>query len=305
MKREKIIIIAGPTASGKTEIAVEAALAVGGEVIGADSMQIYRGLEIGTASPTKEQMRGVPHHLIGIVEPEKDFTAWDWLVSAEKIIAEITARKKIPIVAGGTGLYIRSLLKGLFDAPFPDPDLRKKLKECDDVVKLYDRLKKVDPAGAAKIHPNDKYRIVRALEVFEQTGIPASRLRSEWNSPDKYEALKILLDVPRNELYERINKRAEEMINMGLIEEVKRIKQSGCSREIRAMQHFGYRHIWSFLEGEISLERALELMKRDTRHYARKQLTWFKKEEGFLRFNPTLQRDEIIESARRFFNQKG
>lgn len=305
MKGEKVIIIAGPTASGKTEIAVEVALAVGGEVIGADSMQIYRGLEIGTASPTKEEMRGVAHHLIGVVEPKENFTAWDWLAFARKFISEITARGKVPIVAGGTGLYIRSLLKGLFDAPFPDLDLRKKLKSCDDVGKLYERLKEIDPITAQKIHPNDKYRIVRALEVFEQTGKPISQLRSEWNAPDRYEALKILLDLPRDELYERIARRAEEMIKKGLIEEVKRIRESGYSRNIRPMMHFGYRYIWSFLEGEISLERALELMKRDTRHYARKQLTWFKREEGFIRLNPSTQKKEIIELSLKFAHQKG
>lgn len=302
MKQEKIIIIAGPTATGKTKIAVEVALVVNGEVIGADSMQIYRGLEIGTAAPTKDEMRGVPHHLIGVVEPLENFTAWDWLVSAEKLIAEIAARDKVPIVAGGTGLYIRSLLKGLFDTPFPDPDLRNRLKKCDDVEGFYARLKEVDPVSANKIHPNDKYRIVRALEVFEQTGKPVSQLRSEWEAPDRYKALKILLDIPRDELYKRINERAEEMVKMGLIEEVKRIKERGCSRESKPMQHFGYRYIWSFLEGEIPLERALELMKRDTRHYARKQLTWFKKERNFIRFNPITQTREIIRTASKFFN---
>jgi len=298
MKRERIIVIAGPTSSGKTAVAAEVALAVGGEVVGADSMQVYRGLVIGAGAPTVEQMRGAPHHLIGEIDPAAQFTSWDWLTRAEALIADISSRGKLPIVAGGTGLYIRSLLHGMFDAPFGDPELRNKIKERHRGEDLHEVLKQVDSAAALRIHPNDTYRIVRALEVFEQTGKPISGQQHEWGAPERYDALKIALDLPRKELHRRINLRVEEMIAGGLVAEVRGLKEQGYSRDLRPMRHFGYRHIWAYIEGEVSLEEAMRLMQRDTRRYARRQLTWFRAERGMTWMHPEKDLKRIIEMAR-------
>ena len=297
MGKPGIIIIAGPTATGKTEVAVEVALAVGGEVIGADSMQVYSGLVIGSAMPTPEQMRGAPHHLIGEIDPAENFTAWDWLVRAKALIGEISSRGNVPIVAGGAGLYMRSLMHGMFEAPDSDPEIRKRLKKRAKEEDLYETLKRVDPKAASNIHPNDAYRIARALEVFEQTGKPISESWKEWNSPDLYDAIKIGLDLPRKELHDRINRRAEEMVRAGLVEEVKKLKRQGYSRDLRPMRHFGYRYIWAHIEGEISLEEALRLMQRDTRRYARRQLTWFRNEPGMTWMHPQKDLEKIINLA--------
>ena len=296
--KSKIIIIAGPTATGKTAVAVEVALALGGEVVGADSMQVYRGLVIGAASPTLEQMRGVPHHLIGVIAPSEHFTTWDWLARAETIIADISSRGKVAIVAGGAGLYIRSLLHGMFDAPYGDPELRKRIRARSESENLHETLRRVDPASASRIHPNDEYRIVRALEVFEQTARPLSEQQREWSAPERYEAIKIALDLPREELHLRINRRAELMIENGLVDEVRGLKELGLSRDMRPMRHFGYRHIWACIEGEISLEEALSLMQRDTRRYARRQLTWFRAEPGMTWLHPEKDLTRITEMVR-------
>lgn len=297
MSKQKIIIIAGPTATGKTDVAVEAALAVGGEVIGADSMQVYSGLVIGAAAPTVEQMRGVPHHLVGVIDPTEHFTSWDWLARAETHITDISSSGKMPIVAGGAGLYIRSLLHGMFEAPYGDPELRKRIKERYSREDIHEALKRLDPEAALRIHPNDTYRIVRALEVFEQTGKPISGQWREWNSPDRYDALKIALDLPREELHRRINRRAEEMIESGLVAEVLGLKERGYSRDMRPMRHFGYRHIWAHIEGQMSLDEALNLMQRDSRRYARRQITWFRAEPDMIWTHPEKDIKRIIELA--------
>lgn len=298
MVSEKIIVIAGPTASGKTEVAVEVALAVGGEVIGADSMQVYRGLVIGAASPTPEQMRGVPHHIVGVVDPKESCTTWDWLTRAEAAISDIANRGKVAIVTGGAGLYIRSLLKGMFDAPNADLELRARLKEKAKSQDLYAELQRKDPTAASKIHPNDTYRIVRALEVIEQTGKPISSQWREWDAPERYDALKIALDLPRADLHERINRRVEKMVELGLVEEVRRLKEEGYTRDLRPMRHFGYRYIFAHLDGEMTLEEAVALIQRDTRRYARRQLTWFRNEKGYTWLNPEKDMKRIIELAR-------
>ena len=301
MDRQKIMIIAGPTASGKTDVAVKVAVAVDGEVVGADSMQIYRHMEIGCAAPTDKQRSGIPHHLIGIIDPDENFTVADWVERAKKLIGEIIARGKAPIVCGGAGLFIRSLLHGIFDAPDSDPELRNKIRGKADGDELYEKLKKNDPAAARKIHPNDIYRIVRALEVFELTGEPISAQWGQWDLPDLYDALKIGLDLPREKLHERINIRAEKMVESGLFDEIHALKGRGYTGDLRPMGHFGYRHMWAHIEGEMSIDRALELMQRDTRRYARRQLTWFRAEDGMEWMHPERDIDRIVELAREHF----
>ena len=283
----KIIALMGPTASGKTGLAIEIARRFGGEIVGADSMQIYRHMTIGTAAPSADELALAPHHLIGEIDPATPFTVADWAERATSAIHDISARGLTPIVAGGTGLYFRALFEGLFEAPEPDPEIRRALKERSKSENLYPELEHIDPAAARNIHPNDAYRITRALEVYYQTGVPISEHWRKQTPPEKFNALRIGLDLSRAELHRRINDRAQRMIDSGLIEEVKWLREKGYKRDIWPMRHFGYRYVWAYLEGEIGLEDALNLLSRDTRRYARRQLTWFRAVPDIQWFNPT------------------
>jgi len=295
----KIIAISGPTAAGKTSVAVEVCRRYGGEVVGADSMQLYRHMTIGTAAPGPEETGDVVHHLVGIVDPSETVsTAW-WLERATAAIRDISSRGKLPVVAGGTGLYFKALFEGLFEAPDPDPELRRSVKERARKEDLFGELRKVDPEAAANIHPNDTYRITRALEVYYQTGVPISEHWKRQRPPMELDALKIGLHLPRKELHRRINERARRMIEEGLVEEAERLKKMGYTRDMWPMRHFGYRHIWAYLEGEKGLEEALELLARDTRRYARRQLTWFRGDDEIRWFDPLNELDDIMEAVGR------
>ena len=288
--KPKIIVIAGPTASGKTGLAVELALSLGGEVINADSMQVYRYMDVGTAKPTMEERRGVLHHLLDIVDPDEDFNAAAYRQMALPLAKRICAKNMPCFVVGGTGLYIRSLLGGLVDLPPSDPALRDQLHaECErkGAAKLHQRLAKLDPERAESIHPNDRVRIVRALEIIQQTHRPSSDLlkQHQFKTQD-FLALKLYLHLEKEQLYGRINQRTEKMISCGLVEETKDLLKSGYGPDLKPMAAIGYRHVLNYLKGKWSLEEATTMLKRDTRRYAKRQMTWFKAEPDMIPMDP-------------------
>lgn len=278
-EKQKIVIILGPTASGKTDLAVRLAETLGGEIVNADSMQVYRGMDIGTAKPSPELRRRVPHHLIDIADPDMNFSASDFRREAARAIDDITGRGKRVFIVGGTGLYIRALSQGLVDAPSGAGEVRLELEERtrrEGNEAMLRELADVDPLTAARLHRNDRVRIIRALEVYKLTGIPVSQQRSDHGfREDHYSALKIGLMVERKELYDRVDKRVEKMIADGLLGEVQDLLDHGYIPDLKAMRSIGYRQICSGLSGEYPMEEAVRLIKRDTRHYAKRQMTWF------------------------------
>ncbi len=279
-ERSKVIVIAGPTAGGKTALAVELAQRLDAEVVNADSMQVYRGMDIGTAKPTLSERAGVPHHLLDVVDPDQPFNAALFRSLALPTVHDIVRRGKVCLVVGGTGLYIRSLLGGLMPVPPSDPAVRNALiAEWKDggLERLHARLERLDPEAAAKIHPHDGLRITRALEILALTRQKASALVRAHGFGDRtLSSLKIVLDVPRSALYEKIDVRSLHMMRSGLIEETEGLLRSGFSPDLKPMQAIGYRHAVGFLQGRWSMDETVELLQRDTRRYAKRQLTWFK-----------------------------
>jgi tRNA dimethylallyltransferase len=282
-QKPRLVVIVGPTASGKTDLAVRLAERLDGEIINADSMQVYRGMDIGTAKPSSELRLRVPHHLIDIVEPDINFSASDFRREAEQAIADITGRGKKVFVVGGTGLYIRALLQGLVDSPSGAGIVRSELEERanrEGNMSLLAELAQVDPASAAKLHINDRVRIIRALEVYRLTGNPVSRQRSEHGfTGNYYSTMKIGLEVERRELYERIERRVDLMFGLGLVAEVEGLLARGIDSTAKALRSIGYRQVCAYLGGAYPLEEAVMLMKRDTRRYAKRQMTWFKNDK--------------------------
>lgn len=287
-KQEKISVIAvvGPTASGKTELGVNLAHRYNGEVISADSMQIYRGMDIATAKPTYEEMQGIPHHLIGFLEPDSEFNVASYTELAHQKIREISQRRNIPIVVGGTGLYISSLLENVKFAPTPhDEELRKELEKYADengVEALHMRLQKFDPKAAMEIHPNNKVRVIRAIEVCMLSNKTFSELKEESRViPSPYNSCIIGLTYEdRSLLYEKINLRTEKMIKRGLIDEAYEIWKSTETRT--AGNAIGYKELIPYFEKKDSLESCIEKIKQETRRYAKRQLTWFRKNKSIL-----------------------
>jgi tRNA dimethylallyltransferase len=277
-----LIILAGPTAVGKTELSIKLAQHLKAEIISADSMQVYKRMDIGTAKPSREEREAVPHHLIDLVEPDQDFSVADYQRCFEQTVASIYSKGKLPLLTGGTGLYIRACIQGYNLEPGePLPDLRRKLKEEAERFGssyIYQKLVKVDPVAAAKIHPNDLRRVIRSLEVFKNTGVPISQLPQKRNSGYEYNAIYLFLNRERDELYRRIELRAERMVSEGLVEEVHDLLNNGFSSQLKPMQSLGYKQICSYLQGEVSLEEAIASIKQETRRYAKRQLTWFRKE---------------------------
>ena len=277
--KPRLICILGPTGVGKTAMALELADRWGGEIVSADSMQVYRQMDIGTAKPTPEERRRIPHHLIDVVDPDEPFDVSRYIEIANGVIARLQREKKTIFVVGGTGLYIRALLGGLIDGPGADEVLRRQLKE--EMKKfgkeyLYERLRARDGRAAAQIHPNDGVRIIRALEVLELTGRSIVEHQHEHGFQESaYEALRIGLKLDRERLNDRIDRRTDKMIAEGFVEEVRRLLDRGYGASLKTMQSFGYRHLVPFLAGRRSLEEAVRLIKRDTRLYAKRQMTWF------------------------------
>jgi len=281
--RQKIIIIVGPTACGKSELAVRLAEKVSGEIINADSMQFYSDMAIGTARPTDDLLSRAPHHLYGIVAPGVNFTAADFILAAREVIGEIIERGNTPLVVGGTGLYIRALLCGLAESPAADEGYRRYLATYanqNGASALHALLASVDPVSAGRLHVNDSVRIIRALEVFHQTGRPISSVQSVHGfAYELYDALKIGVHVDRELLYQRIEKRVDGMIEKGLVSEVQGLISRGFSPELKALGAIGYKEICDYLAGKSTFTDAVALIKRNTRRYAKRQLTWFRKDQ--------------------------
>ncbi len=288
MKKDKpfIVILSGPTAVGKTELSLSIAKTYGMEIINADSMQVYRYMDIGTAKPSKEERELVRHHLIDVVNPDEDFNAGIYRELATSHIYELWNKGIMPLIVGGTGLYIRALTRGICGHIPNDQEVRDRLKEklkTEGLKVLYSKLKVVDPSIANRIHPNDKQRILRALEVYEVTGRPLSEWQRKHNfSEEPFRTLKIFLFRDKRELYERIDKRTENMFARGLVEETRKILDMGFSENLKPLQSIGYKQALLYIRGRIGYEEAIKNTKKETRHYAKRQFTWFKKEPGFL-----------------------
>ncbi len=301
----KLLVICGPTASGKSDLALRLAHRLDGEIINADSMQIYRGMDIGTAKPSPDQQNGIPHHLLNIVEPDRPFSAADFADAADAAICDIHTRGKRTVVVGGTGLYIRSLLKGLVDSPAGTEEIRRELHAeaaQHGNEAMLEELRRVDPELAERMHPNNLIRIIRALEVYRQTGIPLSRYQQEHGfSRQRYRSLQIGIDVERPLLYSRIDQRVDRMIAEGLQQEVQTLLDHGYSPDLKALRAIGYKEMTAFLTGEHDFNEAIRLIKRNTRHYAKRQLTWFKADQDILWLEYPAKFDTILKHAIEFF----
>lgn len=293
---DKVIVIAGPTASGKTDLAIELALRINGEIISADSMQIYREMNIGTAKPTMEERKGIPHHMLDIVDPDEEFSVAQFQQGAKKCIKDILSRGKVPIVAGGTGLYINALVYNItFSETITDWNYRNQLQNIareQGPEALHTLLQEVDPISAENIHPNNVKRVIRALEVYETTGKPISQhqLESRQKKPE-YDYKIFGIEVERDVLYRRIESRADKMLEMGLYEEVENILKKGYSPDLVSLQGIGYKEIIMAILGKCTLEEAVDKIKLNTRHLAKRQMTWFRKTEN-LKWMKTAEMDK-------------
>ncbi|MBF0469553.1 MAG: tRNA (adenosine(37)-N6)-dimethylallyltransferase MiaA [Desulfamplus sp.] len=297
---KKIIVVCGPTGIGKTGFAIELARRFNGEIIGADSMQIYKYMDIGTAKPDNAERELAPHHLIDFLEPDKEFDAGRYMEMADGAINDICSRSKIPVVAGGTGFYIKALLHGLFRDRNADVNVIARLekeKEEKGSHFLHERLSILDPESAGRIHPNDGFRIVRALEVVEVTGSPISTFQNQHGfSSQRYNPLEIALCMDRSELYHRIEKRVDMMMEQGFVDEVEWLIGKGYGCDLKSMQSIGYRHVCDLLHDRASIDDTVRLLKRDTRRYAKRQLTWFRQDREAIWLSPqeTGKAEEII-----------
>ncbi len=309
----KIAVITGPTASGKTALGVALCLKLGGEVVSADSMQIYRRMDVGTAKPTAEEMQGVPHHMMDVADPEENYSVARYVEEASACVEDILARGKLPVIVGGTGLYIDSLLSGRTFAGGPvDPALRQELSERYDELGgagLLGELRKVDPERAAKLHPADKKRIVRAMEVYLLTGKTITRHDAETRAlPPRYEAAKLALDfLDRQDLYDRIDRRVDRMFEMGLLEEVRALLGSGVDAGCTAMQAIGYKEAVDAVRGRCSAGEAAEKIRQESRRYAKRQLTWFRRDAAteWHRFGKSPDLAEALRHSTEFLRSHG
>lgn len=288
--KEKVVVLIGPTAVGKTNLSIELAKKFDGEIISGDSMQIYKGMDIATAKISKEEMQGVPHHLIDILEPDESFSVAQFQELVRKKITEITSRGKVPFIVGGTGLYIQAVLYDYqFQETATDTAFRTKLEEmaqAEGTLTIHDMLNKVDSEAAAAIHHHNVRRVIRALEVFHVTGRKMSDIQREQKQESLYDAALIGLTMERNVLYERINKRVEQMLEIGLLEEVQHFYEKGI-RDCQSLQAIGYKEIYKYYDGLLSLEDSIEELKQNSRRYAKRQLTWFRNKMNVQWFDMT------------------
>ncbi len=285
--RQPLVILTGPTAVGKTELSLKLARAIGGEIISADSMQVYRGMNIGSAKIRPEEMQGIPHHLIDELEPDEPFHVVKFQELATKYMKEIWGRGNIPILTGGTGFYIQAVLYGIdFTENEEDPEYRERLeREAKEKGSqyLHSLLLQVDPVAASQIHPNNIKRMIRALEFYHLTGKPISEHNErERQRETPYNAAYFVLNDRREAVYERIDRRVDQMLEAGLVEEVTGLRDRGYTRDMVSMQGLGYKEILDYLDGRVSLEEAIRVIKRDTRHFAKRQLTWFRRERDVI-----------------------
>lgn len=299
---QRIISIAGPTASGKTALAVKLAKKIGGEVVSVDSMQIYKKMNIGTAKPDEEEMDGIPHHMIDVAEPWEDYSLEKFAQAAHLCIKDIAERGKVPILAGGTGLYMDTVVNNirLSDNSFDENVRNELIREAEIRGKqgMYDYLAEIDPPAAEKLHPNDTKRVIRALEIFKTTGITKTEQDKRSKNTEKiYDCLSFGLYMDRKILYNRINMRVDLMIEKGLVEEVRNLQLKGTS-----LQGVGYKEILYYLNGKATLYEAVEILKKETRHLAKRQMTWFSKNKDIIWLDTEKPMEELVEIIERKYN---
>ena len=302
---DKIICIAGPTASGKTALAVAMAKALDGEVVSCDSMQVYQYMDIGTAKPTKDEMQGIPHHMLDVAQPQEDFSVSRYCQMAAPIVDDIISRGKTAIIAGGTGLYMDALIRGNDFAPYPSTGMREKLEaqaDAEGMEAMLQLLRSIDPTAASKLHPADRKRILRALEVYYETGqtITAHNEKTQ-RLPPRYTPVWFALeDVNRQALYDRIDRRVESMVQSGLIEEIQALLAMGIPPKCTAMQAIGYKEFLDMLNGQCSMDEAVARVQQASRHYAKRQLTWFRRNPAihWLRREEGEETGQILAKAR-------
>lgn len=304
LMKPKLTIILGATAAGKSELALELAPRLDAEILNADSQQVYRHMDIGTGKLSRADRERVPHHLIDLVDPDEEFNVALFRRMASDAIGEIRARGKNVVVCGGTGLYLKALTHGLFAGPGQDPAIRRRLAgEVDQsgLMTLYQRLIAVDPAVISSIHPNDRQRIIRALEVFELTGRPLSVWQKEHSFQEEpFEVVKVGLMRERAELYDRINRRSEQMLQKGLLEEVRGLMTRGFGLDLKPLRSVGYRQMGAVIRGEMDLTGAAEEMKQETRRLAKRQLTWFRQDGEIRWYHPQTDKQKIFQAAAEF-----
>ena len=311
--KQPLIVLTGPTAVGKTSLSISLAKAVNGEIISADSMQVYKKMDIGSAKIRSEEMQGIPHYLVDVLEPEEEFHIVKFQQMAKKAMEDIYSRGKIPILVGGTGFYIQAVTKDIdFTEAQQENDYRKELEALAEEKggeHLHEMLRKVDPVSADAIHAHNVKRVIRALEFYNQNGSPISAHNEEQKQHESpYNLAYFVLNMPRELLYERIDLRVDQMMKEGLLEEVSRLKEEGCHRGMVSMQGLGYKEILAYLDGEYPLEEAVRVLKRDTRHFAKRQLTWFRREQEVIWVNKdqfSYQEDQILDYMLEVCRQKG
>lgn len=301
MEKRPLIVLTGPTSVGKTKLSVSLAHAVNGEIISADSMQVYRGMDIGTAKIKKEEMDGIPHHLIDILEPEEEFHVVLFQKLAKEAMEAVYSRGKIPVIVGGTGFYIQSVVNEIdFTETETDLSYRRELESFakeQGAEALHEKLRRADPEAAAQIHSNNIKRTIRALEFYHQTGKKISEHNEEQKQHSSpYELYYFVLNAPREVLYRNIDRRVDLMMEEGLLNEVSGLKERGCFRNLVSMQGLGYKELFAYLDGELTEREAVDIIKRDTRHFAKRQLTWFKREKQVIWVNKEEfdYRDDLI-----------
>ncbi len=285
--KKPLVVLTGPTAVGKTKLSIALAKALGGEIISADSMQVYKYMDIGSAKITEKEMDGVPHHLIDVLSPFEEFHIVRFQELAKKAVEDIYSRGRIPVFVGGTGFYIQAVTKDIdFTEGEEDKEYREELSRLAAEKGnefLHEMLRNIDPKSAEEIHANNVKRVIRALEFYKENGFPISQHNEEQKQNETpYNLAYFVLNAPRELLYERIDRRVDEMMENGLVQEVQKLKDMGCRRDMTSMQGLGYKEILSFLEGEVPLEEAVRILKRDTRHFAKRQLTWFRRESDVI-----------------------
>jgi len=308
MQKPQVVAIAGPTASGKSDLAMKIARELDGEIICMDSMQIYRRMDIGTAKPTLAERAAIPHHMVDILEPTENYAVADYANDAEKVILAVTERRKLPVLVGGTGLYLKALMHGLtLGGAGGDEKIRTRLyaeaEEADGKLKLHKRLAEIDSVSAAKFHPNDVRRVVRALEVYELTGTPISQQKQE-ETERPFDILPLAIDMPRDVLYARLEKRVHQMMREGLLQEVRGLLDSGVAPQMQSMQGIGYKELVPVAYGTARLEDAVWQIILNTRHYAKRQGTWLRTEPKtiWMKESPEMRFDaamKYIESFRK------
>ena len=305
--KPRIVIILGPTAVGKSALALDLAEQLDGEIVNADSQQVYRYLDIGTGKPSTADRERVRHHLIDVVNPDQEFNAAMFRHLASEVIYQIDERERNAIVCGGTGLYLKALTRGLFEGPAQDPEIRRSLEKeiaASGLNSLYRRLAEIDPTVNSTIHPHDRLRTIRALEVYQLTGKPISQWQKEHRfEEESFEVLKIGLNRERTELYDRINQRSDDMVAAGFIEEVRGLAARGYSLDSKPLRSVGYTQMAKVVRGSLSVDAALEEMKQETRRLAKRQLTWFRGDKDIRWFHPK-QAAEIFTVTKGFFSNR-